>query len=377
MTALPKSTAQGATTDRGKKATVTKLFQPYNLRNLIFRNRIVVAPMCQYSSVDGFANDWHLVHLGSFAVGGAALVIQEATAVEARGRITPDDIGIYRDEHIEMLSRITAFIRSQGALAGIQLAHAGRKASTYKPWADVSGEVTPDNGGWQTVAPSAIAFSDTYPHPVALSKSEIAEVVQNFVAAARRALKAGFQVIELHAAHGYLIHEFLSPHSNQRNDEYGGSLQNRMRFLLEVTDAVRQVLPEEVPLLVRVSATDWIEEAGLTLAESVEVARELKQHGVDLIDVSSGGNVDNATIPIGPGYQVPLSETIHHDAEIPTGAVGLITEPTQANAILEQNQADLIIMAREFRRDPRWPQRAARELSQEIEWPNQYLRAKR
>jgi 2,4-dienoyl-CoA reductase-like NADH-dependent reductase (Old Yellow Enzyme family) len=332
--------------------------------------------MCQYSSIDGFANDWHLVHLGAFAVGGAALVIQEATAVEARGRITPDDIGIYYDEHVEMLSRITSFIRSQGAIAGIQLAHAGRKASTYSPWKG-DGVVTPANGGWQTVAPSAIAFADNYPQPVALSKSEIAEIVQSFVAATRRALKAGFQLIELHAAHGYLIHEFLSPHSNQRDDEYGGSLQNRMRFLLEVTDAVRQVLPEDFPLLVRVSATDWIEEAGLTLAESVEIARELKKHGVDLIDVSSGGNVNNAKIPIGPSYQVPLSEAIHYDAQIPTGAVGLITEPTQANTILEQDQADLIIMAREFLRDPRWPQRAARELSQHIAWPDQYARAKR
>jgi 2,4-dienoyl-CoA reductase-like NADH-dependent reductase (Old Yellow Enzyme family) len=374
MTTRSISNEKNAHADTDKD--VVKLFRPYTLRNLTLRNRIVVAPMCQYSSIDGFANDWHLVHLGSFAVGGAALVIQEATAVEARGRISPDDMGIYHDEHVEMLSRITAFIRSQGALAGIQLAHAGRKASTNSPWKTPDGEITSENGGWQTVAPSAIAFSDNYPHPVALEKSEITEIVQSFATAAKRALKAGFEVIELHAAHGYLLHQFLSPYSNQRNDEYGGLLQNRMRFLLEVTDAVRQVIPEELPLLVRVSATDWLEEGGLTLEESVEVARELKKHGVDLIDVSSGGNVKKADIPVGPGYQVPLSEAIHHQAQIPTGAVGMITEPTQANTILEQDQADLIIMAREFLRNPRWPQRAARELSQKIEWPKQYTRAK-
>lgn len=356
---------------------LVKLFQPYKLRNLTLRNRIVVSPMCQYSSVDGFANDWHLVHLGSFAVGGAALVFQEATAVEARGRISPDDMGIYHDEHIAKLSEITAFIRSQGAIAGIQLAHAGRKASTNSPWKSPAGEVAPENGGWQTVAPSAVAFSDDYPLPRELSKSELAEIVQSFVTATRRALKAGFEIIELHAAHGYLIHQFLSPYSNKREDEYGGSLQNRMRFLLEVTDAVRQVLPEELPLLVRVSATDWIDEGGLTLEETVEVARELKKHGVDLIDASSGGNVKTAQIPVGPGYQVPLAETIHHEAQIPTGAIGLITEPQQANTILEQDQADLIFVARAFLLDPRWPQRAARELSQDIEWPKQYARGKK
>ncbi|WP_162511815.1 NADH:flavin oxidoreductase/NADH oxidase [Dictyobacter aurantiacus] len=350
------------------------LFQPYTLRGLTLRNRIAVAPMCQYSSTDGFASDWHLVHLGSFAVGGAAIVMTEATAVEARGRISPQDLGIYRDEHIEMLSRIASFIKSQGAIPAMQLAHAGRKASTFRPWSG-SGEVKREDGGWETVGPSALRFSQNYPLPVELSQDEIAKVVQSFQTGARRALQAGFQILEIHAAHGYLIHEFLSPYSNHRTDEYGGSLQNRMRFLLEVTDAIRQVLPAELPLLARISASDWIE-GGLTIEESIEISRALHEHGVDLIDVSSGGNVEKARIPVGPGYQVPFAEAIRREAHVPTGAVGLITEPRQANQILEQQQADLIFLAREFLRDPHFPLRAARELSQDIAWPKQYERAK-
>ncbi|GCF09080.1 oxidoreductase [Dictyobacter arantiisoli] len=378
MSTLPTGATQTAVTGKQKHSGIVKLFEPYTLRNLTFKNRIAVAPMCQYSAEDGFAQDWHLVHLGALAVGGAGLVITEATAVEARGRISPQDLGIYRDEHIEMLSRIASFIKAQGAVAGMQLAHAGRKGSTHRPWDEPGdGEVKPEDGGWQTVAPSAIAFADTYPQPEALSVAEIAEVVKNFQCGAQRALKAGFQVLEIHAAHGYLIHQFLSPYSNHRTDEYGGSLQNRMRFLLEVTDAIREVVPAELPLFVRISATDWLEEGGLTLEESVEVAQALKEHGVDLIDVSTGGNVKQAKIPVGPGYQVPFSDTIHHEAQIPTGAVGMITEPTQANNILEQDKADMIFLARELLRDTHWPLRAAHELGSDIAWPKQYERAKR
>ncbi|GCE27450.1 oxidoreductase [Dictyobacter alpinus] len=369
MTTLPTTdTASG----KQEEKTV-KLFEPYTLRNITLRNRIVVAPMCQYSSVDGFATDWHLVHLGSFAVGGASLVITEATAVEARGRISPQDLGIYKDEHIEMLSRITTFIKAQGARAGIQLAHAGRKASTYRPWSG-NGEVPAEEGGWQTIAPSAVRFSENYPLPTELSVAEIAEVVQSFQAGARRALKAGFEVLEIHAAHGYLLHQFLSPYSNKRTDQYGGSLENRMRFLVEVTDAIRQVMPDELPLLVRVSASDWTE-GGLTVEESVEIARVLKAHGVDLMDVSSGGNVARAKIAVGPSYQVPFAESIRRGADIPTGAVGLITEPAQANEILQQQQADIVLLARELLRDPHWPLRAAHELGYAITWPKQYERA--
>lgn len=354
-----------------------KLFQPYTLRSLTLRNRIVVAPMAQYSSVDGFANDWHLVHLGSFAVGGAALVMQEGTAVEAQGRTTLDDMGIYRDEHIEMLSHITSFIRERGALAGIELSHAGGKGSSTGHRKGTRFGLAPEDGGWQTVAPSAIAFADNYPTPIALTKNEIAKIVQRFAEGAQRSVAAGFQVIELLAGHGYLLHQFLSPLSNQRNDEYGGSLYNRMRFLLEITDAVRQVMPEELPLLVRISATDWLEEGGVTLAESIEIARELKKHHVDLIEVSTGGNSKDATrIPVGPGYQVPFAEAIRREAQIPTGAVGMITQSQQANTILQQEQADLIFIAREFLRDPHWPLRAAHELSYDIAWPWQYMRAR-
>jgi 2,4-dienoyl-CoA reductase-like NADH-dependent reductase (Old Yellow Enzyme family) len=350
------------------------LFQPLQIRSITLRNRIVVSPMCEYSSEDGFANDWHLVHLGSRAVGGAAVVMTEAAAVEPRGRISPQDLGIYKDEHIAMLSRITSFIKEHGAAPGIQLAHAGRKASTYRPWSG-KGEVSIQDGRWETVAPGAERFSDTYPLPHELSKSEIAEVVQHFQDATRRAHKAGFEIIELHAAHGYLLHEFLSPLSNHRTDEYGGSLENRMRFLLEVVDSIRAVWPEELPLFVRISASDWVE-GGLTIEDSVQIARALKEHAVDLVDASSGGNAANAHIPLEPGYQVPFAERIRHESGIATGAVGLITKSTQANEILQQGRADLIFLARELLRDPYWPLRAAHELHQEIVWPAQYERAK-
>ncbi len=369
-----QSNSGSALASEQKDIQIEPLFQPLQLRRITMRNRIAVSPMCQYSSIDGFATDWHLVHLGSRAVGGAALVMTEATAVEERGRISPQDLGIYQDEHIAMLSRITTFIREQGAVAGIQLAHAGRKASTYRPWSG-HGEIAVEDGRWQTVAPSAVPFSSTYPQPAELTEDEIGEVVQHFQDAARRALKAGFQVIEIHAAHGYLVHEFLSPLSNKRRDTYGGPLKNRMRILTEIVDAIRAVQSDEQPLLVRISASDWTE-GGLTIEDSVEIARELKRHAVDLIDVSSGGNAASAKIPLSSGYQVPFADAIRNKAHIASGAVGLITEPGHANEILRQGQADIIFLARELLRDPYWPMHAARELRQEISWPDQYVRAR-
>lgn len=363
-----------ASEQSGNTSHTIPLFRPLSLRGVTLRNRIAVAPMCQYSSIDGFATDWHLVHLGSRAVGGAALVLTEACAVEARGRISPQDLGIYRDEHIEMLSRVASFVKEQGAVPAIQLAHAGRKASTYRPWSG-SGEISIEEGRWETIAPSAERFSANYPLPRMLTHAEIGEVVQHFKDATRRALTAGFEVIEIHAAHGYLLHEFLSPLSNRRDDEYGGSLMNRLRLLLEVVDTIRQVLPDELPLLVRISASDWTER-GLTVSDSVEIARELKKHGVDLIDTSSGGNVATARIPQSPGYQVPFAERIRREAEIATGAVGLITEAHQANEIIRNHQADIVFLARELLRDPYWPLHAARALNHDIMWPPQYMRAK-
>ncbi|GAC1624632.1 MAG: NADH:flavin oxidoreductase/NADH oxidase [Ktedonobacteraceae bacterium] len=354
--------------------STVSLFEPLTLRGITLRNRIMVSPMCQYSSSDGFATDWHLVHLGSRAVGGAALVMTEADAVEARGRISPQDLGIYRDEHIAMLSRITTFIKEQGAVPGTQLAHAGRKASTYRPWSG-SGEISVEDGRWETVAPSDERFSDRYPLPKQLTKQEISEITQSFRIAAERSLKAGFQVIELHAAHGYLLHEFLSPLSNHRTDEYGGSLRNRMRFLLETVDAVRQVWPDALPLFVRISATDWTE-GGLTIADSVEIAQTLKGHGVDLIDVSSGGNVAVAKIPTAPNYQVPFAAQIRRESGISTAALGLITEPEQANEIIHSGQADMVALARGILRDPYWPLHAARTLGYDFPWQPQYVRAK-
>jgi len=351
------------------------LFSPYTLRSLTLRNRIVVSPMCQYSGEDGFANDWHLVHLGTRASGGAALVIQEATAVTAEGRISPQDLGIWKDEHIDKLKSITGFIHSQGAIAGIQLAHAGRKASTARPW-EGGKQLDTEAGGWTSVAPSAIPFYEKDIAPHALSEDAIEDLIKAFASAASRALKAGYKLVEIHAAHGYLIHEFLSPLSNQRTDQWGGSFENRTRFLLRIVDAVRKVWPDELPLFVRISATDWVE-GGWDLESSVKLAALLKEKEVDLVDCSSGGLAPNAVIPAGPGYQVGFAESIRKEAGIPTGAVGIIVTAAQAEAILEEGKADLIFMARELLRNPYFPLEAAQQLGDEIEWPAQYVRAKR
>jgi 2,4-dienoyl-CoA reductase-like NADH-dependent reductase (Old Yellow Enzyme family) len=354
-------------------AARSHLFTPLAVRDVTLRNRIAVSPMCQYSSQDGFANDWHLVHLGSRASGGAGLVIMEASAVEPRGRISPADMGIWKDEHIEFLARITRFVRGQGAAAGIQLAHAGRKASTRPPW-EGGGVVPEAEGGWQTVAPSAIPFNPEDPAPAELSKTEIHRIVDAFAAAARRALKAGFQVAEIHGAHGYLMHEFLSPLSNHRTDEYGGPFANRARFGLEVVEAVRASWPANLPLLLRISATDWAE-GGWDIDEAVELARLVRPLGVDLIDCSSGGLARHQKIALAPGYQVPFAERIRREAGIPTGAVGLITSAGQADAIVRSGQADMVLLAREFLRDPYFPLHAAKALGAEIKAPVQYSRA--
>ncbi len=330
--------------------------------------------MCEYSSDDGFANDWHLVHLGSRAVGGAGLVIVEATAVEARGRISYGDLGIWKDEHIEFLRRITTFIKGQGSVPGIQIAHAGRKASCELPW-DGGATIAPDApNGWQVVAPSPIPFRPGDPIPHELTKDEIAQTVGLFADATKRALAAGFEVIEIHGAHGYLLNEFLSPLSNQRTDEYGGSFDNRVRLTLEIVKAVRAEMPDSLPLFLRISGTEWAE-GGWTVEDSVALARLVKPLGVDLIDVSSGGNVLSARIKVGPGYQVPLAQQIRHEASILTGAVGMITEAAQADDIVRQGQADLVLMARELLRDPYFPMHAAQKLGQPVLAPNQYLRA--
>ncbi len=353
---------------------MARLFEPLTIRGVTFSNRVFVSPMCEYSSSDGFANDWHFVHLGSRAVGGAGLVFVEATAVTPEGRISPQDLGIWKDEHVEMLARITGFVHAQGSIAGIQLAHAGRKGSTYRPWSG-HGTVGEDEGGWtDVIAPTATAFAADYPQPREMSKADIPATVAAFAAAATRARAAGFRVIEIHAAHGYLLHEFLSPLSNQRRDEYGGPFENRIRIVREVAAAVRQVWPESLPLFTRISATDWAER-GWDIEQSVELARQLKTLGVDLIDCSSGGNVATARIPLAPGYQTPFAERIRRDAGILTGTVGLITSATQAEHIIATGQADVVLMARELLRDPYFPLRAARELGQEITWPAQYLRA--
>ena len=350
------------------------LFDSFTIRDLEFSNRVFVSPMCEYSSLDGYANHWHLVHLGSRAVGGAGLVLTEATAVLPEGRISPQDLGIWKDEHVDPLKRIVSFIHEQGSVAGMQLAHAGRKASTQRPW-EGDGVVPETEGGWQNVmAPSVISFAENYPTPQALTVDGIQQVVRAFAAAARRACDAGFRVIEIHAAHGYLIHEFLSPLSNHRDDAYGGSFENRTRLIREIVTAVRSSWPKGAPLFVRISATDWVE-GGWDLEQSIELARSLKQLGVDLIDCSSGGTVPHAKIAAGPGYQTPFARRIRHEAEILTGAVGMITSPVQAEQIIGTGQADAILMAREFLRDPYWPLRAATELGQSITWPVQYLRA--
>jgi 2,4-dienoyl-CoA reductase-like NADH-dependent reductase (Old Yellow Enzyme family) len=349
------------------------LFSPLTLRSLELTNRIVVSPMCQYSSVDGFADDWHLVHLGTRAVGGAGLVMAEATAVTADGRISPGDLGIWQDAHVAALARCVGFIRAQGAAAGIQLAHAGRKASVSTPWQGGQ-QLDEEHGGWPTVAPSPIPFRPGDRDPVALDRAGIEAVIAAFAGATRRAKAAGFQVIEIHAAHGYLLHEFLSPLANRRSDQYGGSFDHRIRLLLEVVAAVRQEWEEDRPLLVRISATDWAE-GGWDVDQSVELARRLAELGVDLIDCSSGGLIPGVKIPTGPGYQVGFAERIRRESGVRTGAVGLLTDPAQANAIVADGQADVVMLARQLLREPYWPLRAARALGAIGRWPVQYLRA--
>ncbi|WP_242920009.1 NADH:flavin oxidoreductase/NADH oxidase [Pontibacter liquoris] len=354
---------------------MARLFEPLKLRSITLKNRISVSPMCMYSSVDGFATDWHLVHLGSRAVGGAGLVLSEAAAVSPEGRITPDDLGIWKEEHIPMLQRITAFISAQDAVPGIQLAHAGRKASHRSPWKGGAAIPADQEGGWQTVAPSAVSFQDSEPAPAELTLEGIQKVITDFEKAAMRALEAGYKVIELHAAHGYLLHEFMSPLSNFRTDHYGGSFENRIRLVVEITERVRQVWPQDYPLLVRISATDWTE-GGWTEDDSVALATILQDKGVDLIDCSTGGNVPKAAIPVGPGYQVRFAESIRRKTRLLTGAVGMITTPQQAEHIIASGQADLVLLARELLRDPYFPLHAARELGADIAWPPQYERAK-
>jgi 2,4-dienoyl-CoA reductase-like NADH-dependent reductase (Old Yellow Enzyme family) len=350
------------------------LFDSLMIRDVTFANRVFVSPMCQYSSTDGYANDWHFVHLGSRAVGGAGLVLTEATAILPEGRISPQDLGIWSNDHIEPLARIVRFIHEQGSAAGMQLAHAGRKASTYRPW-EGQGKVPETEGGWKkVVAPSAVAFADHYPLPEAASKQEIQAIVEAFAEGARRACESGFRVVEIHAAHGYLIHEFLSPLSNQRTDAYGGSFENRTRILREIVAAVRRAWPERAPVFVRISATEWVD-GGWDIQQSIELARQLRDSGVDLIDCSSGGNVAQATIPVGPGYQTPFAEQIRRESGVMTGALGMITSAVQAEHILATGQADAVIIAREMLRDPYWPLGAARELGQAKSWPVQYLRA--
>jgi 2,4-dienoyl-CoA reductase-like NADH-dependent reductase (Old Yellow Enzyme family) len=351
------------------------LFAPLRIRGVTLRNRVAVSPMCQYSSVDGFASEWHLVHLGSRAVGGAGLVMAEATAVTPEGRISPADLGIWMDAHVEPLARCARFIKEQGAVPGIQLAHAGRKASTAAPW--LGGRpLEPSEGGWRPIfAPSAVPFRVDDPVPEALDLTGIRRVVSAFATAAQRSLAAEFQVIEIHAAHGYLLHEFLSPLSNQRTDAYGGSFENRTRLVREVVAAVRAVWPERYPLVVRISATDWAAN-GWDIEQSAELARALGPLGVDMIDCSSGGLVPNVQIPLAPGYQVEFAEQIRREASICTAAVGLITEPAQAEEIIRSGQADLVLLARQLLRDPYWPLRAARQLGAAAEWPPQYLRAR-
>jgi len=353
---------------------MSKLFSPLIIKDIVFKNRLAISPMCQYSAVDGFANDWHLVHLGSRAVGGAALIIQEATAVSADGRITPGDAGLYKEEHIEKWRRITDFIHQQGAVAGIQLAHAGRKASCSVPWNGGS-QLKEKDGGWRTVAPSAIPFNPDDDVPQALNSEGISNVIADFKVAAQRSLEAGYKVLEIHAAHGYLIHQFLSPLSNNRTDSYGGSFENRIRLLLEIVKAIQTAWPQNLPLFVRISATDWVE-GGWNIDEAVKLSSVLKANGVDLIDCSSGGLVHYAKIPWRPGYQVAFAERIKKEAGILTSAVGLITEVQQAEHILKKGEADLILLGRESLREPYFAMKAAANLGDDITWPLQYQRAK-
>lgn len=350
-----------------------KLFTPFRLRQIEFQNRIVVSSMCQYSAVDGHPSTWHLVHLGSRAVGGAALVMAEASGVQEVGRISPGDTGLYLDAHVESWSPIVQFLKQQGAVTGIQLGHAGRKASTDAPWRGGK-PLSKQQGGWTPVSVSPLPFAEGYAVPKELTLAEIDQVIKDFESAAHRALAAGFQIVELHAAHGYLLHQFLSPLVNKRTDSYGGSFQNRIRLLIRVTQAVREVWPESYPLFVRISATDW-SEGGWDLEQSIELSRRFKGIGVDLIDVSSGGAVAGVKIPIAPGYQVEFAEAIRKEVGIPTGAVGMITDPSQANTILSSEQADMVFIARELLRDPYWPRRAAKSLNADPKAPPQYQRA--
>lgn len=355
-------------------ATQPHLFRPLTLRGVEFRNRVFVSPMCQYSSEDGFPNDWHFVHLGSRAVGGAGLVIAEATAVTPEGRISPSDLGIWTDGHVEAFRPTVRFIKAQGAAAGIQIAHAGRKGSTAPPW-DGGLAVAADRGGWTPVGPGPEPFGPNYPTPHELAPDEIERLVDRFGDAARRAREAGFDVLEIHAAHGYLLHEFLSPLTNQRTDRFGGSFERRLAFPLAVVSRVREVWPESQPLFVRISATDWVE-GGWAIGDSVELARRLKALGVDLVDCSSAGAVPGAKIPVGPGYQAPFAAAVRSEAGIATGAVGMVTSPEQAEQIVATGQADVVLLAREMLRNPYWPLMAAQKLGATVEWPKQYLRAK-
>jgi 2,4-dienoyl-CoA reductase-like NADH-dependent reductase (Old Yellow Enzyme family) len=350
-----------------------RLFQPLTLRGTTFPNRAWVSPMCQYSSTDGLANDWHRVHLGGLAIGRPGLVLSEATAVTPEGRISPEDLGLWSDAHAEALAPVVDFVHGQGVPFGFQLAHAGRKASTYTPWLG-EGSVPVDAGGWETLAPSAAAFGG-YAVPRAMTEDDLVRTRDAFAAAARRALGLGVDTVELHFAHGYLVHEFLSPLSNRRDDRYGGSLENRMRYPLEVIDAVRAVWPEDRPLLMRISATDWVD-GGWDVESSVTFAREAAARGVDLVDVSSAGNDPRQAVEAGPGYQVPFAARVRTGAGVPTGAVGLITEPKQAEEIVAEGSADVVLLARAFLREPHWVLRAAHELGVDVDWPRQYLRAR-
>ena len=352
----------------------TNLFSPLSIKSIILKNRIAISPMCQYSATDGFATDWHLVHLGSRASGGAALIIQEATSVSPEGRISPEDLGLWNNEQIDKLKQITQFIISQNSVPGIQLAHAGRKASAASPW-NGGRKVANENGGWDTVAPSAIAYHDNEKAPIALDKNGVLKVIADFKAATKRALEAGYQVVEIHAAHGYLLHQFMSPLSNLRTDEYGGSFENRIRLTLEVVEAVQSEWPENLPLFVRISASDWAE-GGWNLEESIQLSKILKEKGVDLIDVSSGGAVSHQQIPLGPNYQVPFAESIKNEVGILTGAVGLITDAKQAEEIIVSGKADLVLVARESLRNPNLGLTFAHDLEADVTWPKQYERAK-
>jgi 2,4-dienoyl-CoA reductase-like NADH-dependent reductase (Old Yellow Enzyme family) len=354
---------------------MTALFSPLTLRDLTFKNRIFVSPMCQYSSEDGMPTDWHLVHLGSRAIGGAAAVIVEATAVSPEGRISPWDSGMGSPAHGRAFQRITRFMKDAGSVPGVQLAHAGRKASTNRPWLS-GGAVSPEQGGWQPIAPSAIAFDAHYPMPREMTTADIDAVVRHFADSTRWSLDAGFELVEVHAAHGYLLHQFLSPLSNHRTDDYGGSLENRMRLTLRVAHTVREIWPAPLPVFVRISATDWAE-GGWDLPQSVELSKRLKAIGIDLIDCSSGALVPHVKIPVGPGYQVPFAEAIKRDAGIATGAVGMIVEAEQAEAIIATGKADAVLLARKMLEDPYWPLHAAEELGADVEWPKQYLRTRK